>query len=123
MRFTRDPKRKERTAVGRFFLQPYNVIKVHKMFCVSVCNISYQIILLSSKRKVENPPRRFSRCLARWLPAWALRLLIFFRGSSFISQREREREGSQGEEKPSTQCPLMENGKATQREMKAEAVG
>jgi hypothetical protein len=89
MRFTRAPKRKERAAVGRFPLKPHNVIKVYKMFCVSVRNISYQIILLSTKRKIENPLRRFSRCLARWLPAWTLRLLILFRRSSFISQRER----------------------------------
>jgi hypothetical protein len=89
MRFTTDLKRKERTAVGRVFLQPHNVIKVYKMFCVSVCNISYQIILLCTKRKIENPPRRFPRCLARWFPVWALRPLIFFRRSSFISQRER----------------------------------
>jgi hypothetical protein len=35
----------------------------------------------------------------------------------------KEREQPQGGEKPSTQCPLLENGKATQREMKAKTLG
>jgi hypothetical protein len=70
------------------------------------------------KIKAENPLRRFLRYLARWLPSWILHLLIFF---PFLLLFRKEN-SLKVRKKPSTQCPLMENGKATQRKMKAETL-
>jgi len=55
--FTKSPKRKERAVMGRSFWR-------HRVLWVSVCNISYQIILCLLKKEAENPLCRFSRYIA-----------------------------------------------------------
>jgi hypothetical protein len=82
---------------------------------------------LCAEREPENHPRRFPGHFSRWLSAshsihlFSSLVRILFRVER---ERERERETEREEcgddDKPSTQCPLMENGKATQRKMKAE---
>jgi hypothetical protein len=83
--------------------------------------MSYQIILASNKKKRQKihfvdfqdiSPGGFLRGLSVYL--FSSTVLLLFR---------KEREQPQGEEKPSTQCPLMENGKETRQKMKAETVG
>jgi hypothetical protein len=111
---------KGRNSNGKVLLEDMKRFKVYKIFgsVYVISHIKSFWCLLKERSKILSVDFQ-DISAGGFVPGFSVHLF----SSTFMLLLCKEREQPRGGEKPSTQCPLKENGRATQQKMKAETLG